>query len=228
MRTQVDMRSVLRAQGSGGLAKQRIVELRRRCPEIKVTQIARMVGVSRQWVSKVLKSEGLSTRPRRQEPQRCARCGKPLSCKGSTGLCQACYTSTRRNPMVKLVCAVCGKEFYRSSHLLRAVKTGGYYCSRACWGKFVGRNFGFGARPRRSRYSVEQIVELRSRGWTLREIAAEVGSSIRRVWAVLKELGLTGTKTAQVRASRKDKEGETPTLLRGAIALRSSPSLRRG
>jgi len=201
MRTQVDSRSVPPAQGSGGLAKQRIVELRRRCPQIEVAQIARMVGVSRQWVSQVLKSEGLPTRPRR-EPQRCARCGKPLSCKGSTGLCRACYASTRRNPMVKLVCAVCGKEFYRPASRLREMKTGGYYCSHACWGKFVGRNFGFGARPRRSRYSVEQILELRSRGWTLREIAAEVGSSIRTVWAVLKELGLTGTKTAPFRLSK--------------------------
>ena len=212
MRTQVDSRSMSPAQGSGGLTKQRILELRRRCPETRVTQIARMVGVSRQWVSQVLKSEGLSTRPPRQEPRRCARCGRPLSSKGSTGLCQACYANMRRNPRVRLVCAVCGKEFYRSSHLLRAMKSGGYYCSRACWGKFVGRNFGFGARPRSSRYSVEQIVELRSRGWTLREIATEVGSSIRSVWDVLKELGLTGTKTAPVRASKKDKEGEIPVL----------------
>ena len=53
-----------------------ILQLRRDNPTISGSDIARRLGVSRQWVSEVLKAHGLSNR-RPEHLNFCRNCGKP-------------------------------------------------------------------------------------------------------------------------------------------------------
>jgi len=189
--------------------KQQIIELKKKNPVLRTSDIARLVGVSREWVRRVLKQEGLPTTLTKAgdvSVRLCARCGKAISRAGKTGLCLSCYNhNVSMASKVKLVCAVCGKEFYRRRSLVGKTKTGTYYCSRTCWSKVLGRRFGFGAhRPRQeSKYDAQQILELKSHGWTLEQIATEVGGTKMGVWGVLKRHGLVRSRGNPASAFRR-------------------------
>jgi len=113
--------------------KDKIIRLRQSSPFLTGSDISRKLGVSRQYISRILKMHNIpniSVRPR--ETKYCLVCGNatPRKRRVCPGQCSFKYYNILVN------CAFCRVEFYRkrgkiSNNYYRGYKNN--YCSRRCY-----------------------------------------------------------------------------------------------
>lgn len=114
-------------------AKNKIVRLRKRNPLLPSNQIAKDVGVSRQYVSTVLQKHELPTAaPRIKKLKECLKCKELHSRKQRfcSSECRFKYTH------INVTCSFCHLDFYRIRHVIDNRTRAGYnriFCSRACY-----------------------------------------------------------------------------------------------
>jgi transcription elongation factor Elf1 len=107
---------------------------------MKMSEIARIVGVSRQRVYKILQEEGLPTKHHiRKCLYKCPVCGKITSRKFCSGECRKEWLQ------IPVICSECGNLFIRS----RSKFMSGYshhsdvlFCSKKCTGKWLKKHNG--------------------------------------------------------------------------------------
>jgi len=113
--------------------KNKIIRLRTKQPLLPSNQIAKAVGVSRQWVSYVLKRAGLISEAPRQKPIRtCWQCGGNHTLK-KRFCSDNCYYEYYN---IRVECAFCHVQFRRKRYIIdRGVRDGytNIYCSRRCY-----------------------------------------------------------------------------------------------
>ena len=116
--------------------KQEIIRLRQYNPLMTGATIARKVEVCKQYVSKVLKAEGLTTSvpSPRKLPRQCALCGYAIHKRQ-----RFCSSECRETYLYLLVtCAFCHTSFTRRRSDIALGHRRGYnaiYCSRICFYK---------------------------------------------------------------------------------------------
>ena len=114
--------------------KQEIIQLRQYNPLMYGSDIARKVGVCKQYVSKVLKAEGLNTFPPRQRklPRQCDLCGTAI-----TKRQRFCSLSCRNTYLyIDVTCSFCRMSFKKRRSDIALGQRRGYnykYCSRKCF-----------------------------------------------------------------------------------------------
>ena len=116
--------------------KHKIVELRNYNPLMNGSEIARKVGVCKQYVSKVLKAEELTNsvpRPRKL-PRQCTLCGYaiPKRQRFCSPKCRETYL------YLSVTCAFCHMSFIRRRSDIALGHRRGYngiYCSRSCYNR---------------------------------------------------------------------------------------------
>ena len=122
-----------------------IIKIKKTYPCFSQTKIAEEVGKTRQWVSHVLNQEGLIFKKERP----CLNCGKD---RGHNKLfcCRQCFADYHR---VELTCEVCGGKFNRTIsevlHYDEHHQRDHIYCSRECFGKWLGENYGKGRKSKK-------------------------------------------------------------------------------
>lgn len=104
--------------------RRRFRRLRARNPAITATEMRQRLGISRQRVHEIARSEGIAfAAPTRASPKLCAVCGKPLTYPNTTTHAACHY--------VTLKCAECGKQFRRGRY--DAERSKRHFCSRQCF-----------------------------------------------------------------------------------------------
>ena len=117
-------------------AKQEIIRLRQYNPLMNGSEIARKVEVCKQYVSKVLKAEGLTNSVPRQRklPRQCDLCGYPIPKRK-----RFCSFKCREIYLYLLVtCAFCHMSFIRRRSDIALGHRRAYnhiYCSRSCYNR---------------------------------------------------------------------------------------------
>lgn len=124
----------------------RVIRLRQDWPTMPTTEIAKLVGISKQRAHQILSRAGLATaRVRLISPSYCRVCSKEIPRRKyryseKRKYCSsACYLAdvVRKS---QTACRWCGKEFeIRLSQLRR---TRGNFCSKSCQGKWLSANYG--------------------------------------------------------------------------------------
>jgi DNA-binding phage protein len=134
----------------------RVIALRRQYPAMTLSQIGIQVGITRERVRQMLKRHGLPTKSTisRVFPIFvCRTCGFETTVRHTLtrdGVCRECL---QRRRVTTLSCAWDGKPFQRRTDRIRArAKNPAYtsdrfFCSREHQGQYIGRHFGFAARP---------------------------------------------------------------------------------
>jgi RNase P subunit RPR2 len=120
-------------------------------------ELARRLGVSRERIRQMVNTAGLRPLLRVQERKRyfCSRCGKEI--KPGNRFCAECRYAMHH---ITLTCTQCGKEFaitmsdYKR-RLKRRKTSAGFFCSRRCFGMYIGRVFGF--RPKLRSYPENKL-----------------------------------------------------------------------
>ena len=117
-----------------------VLHLRTNDPTISASDMARAVGVSREWVRQTLVTLGLSTRKPPLPVRLCPVCQTVIPRKINKFCSTECMSASRR---VTLTCLNCKQEFQRRRRLhLRNLEKGYKYiwCSRQCQGQWLGKN----------------------------------------------------------------------------------------
>jgi len=116
--------------------KEQIIHLRKYNPLMNGSEIARKVGVCKQYVSKVLKAEELTNsvpRPRKL-PRQCTLCGYAIPQRQ-----RFCSSKCRETYLYLIVtCAFCHTSFKRRRSDIALGYKRGYnhiYCSRSCYNR---------------------------------------------------------------------------------------------
>ena len=114
-------------------AKNRIVRLRKKYPLLHSIDIAKTIGVSKQYVSYILQKNDLITCvPKAKKDLRtCTGCSilHGYNRKFCSNACRFKYTN------IEVECSFCHVKFYRKRHVLLKNYRYGYkniYCSRSC------------------------------------------------------------------------------------------------
>ncbi len=114
--------------------------------------IANDLGVSKERVRQVLKERALTRIPSRRKPdirKNCAHCSEKIDVKNYryTKSRMYCSESCKCNQMYTFVdnCAWCSKPVILSkrSPRIRRNTSGLWYCNKHCFGKYIGKNYGF-------------------------------------------------------------------------------------
>jgi len=146
------------ARGKRGEIFEWVCELRHKNPSLSAAEIARIVGRSRERVRQILTEGGFSTARPFDPRRRCQVCGKRKMHPLKHGFCLSCFPSPR---WIILSCPVCGKSFSRRlCHIKYQISKRGYnnfFCSRICFGKWLGAKFGFGVH-RKSRGTAMMVT----------------------------------------------------------------------
>lgn len=110
--------------------RQQVVELRQKNPCMTSTWIADKVGLSRERVRQILKSEGLMTK---RPPRLCPQCGKTVRSRRQVYCSWKCR---RKDTYIKAACDYCGKlKEVRASYIVSQQGIRGYnnfYCGLSC------------------------------------------------------------------------------------------------
>lgn len=128
----------------------------------KVVEVARGYGVSRQRIYQLIEKFGIELPPRLHRVKvACLNCGKEIEVKKSVAKIQKrffCSPECRKNYIyMELTCATCGKKFLKrkkeyewhtGKHWQEALKEK-HFCSKKCWGRYVGVNFSGWKKQRR-------------------------------------------------------------------------------
>lgn len=122
--------------------REKVLDLRTLNPNVRASQIAREIDISREAVRQILKFFRLPTRlPPILKHDNCPNCGGIK--RRTARVCRRCFLTLKK---VELVCEYCGKDFPRSnSHVLAATKRGckHIWCTKFCQGRWLGRTYGF-------------------------------------------------------------------------------------
>jgi hypothetical protein len=128
--------------------RKRVSELRSANLSMKMSQIAKNVGISRQRVYRILKTEGLPTKPivKKYEHQcyKCCVCGTLSTSEFCSNECKQTWTR------IPVVCSGCGKLFFRSRHQFMANYRHhniALFCSPLCTGRWIQEQWGFNRYP---------------------------------------------------------------------------------
>ena len=121
-------------------SKDKIIQLRTENPLMNSVEIGTEVGVSKQYVHKILRKEGLHTSvPKKKRFNRCKQCNEPV--KPSVNICSGtCHFNYYR---IKVTCSFCHVDFYlQRSEVTQRYKRGynNIYCSKPCY--YKGRKDG--------------------------------------------------------------------------------------
>lgn len=116
-------------------AKKKVVRLRNQHPLMSNAEIGRKIGVSRAYVSTVLKKNNLVTNvPHKLNIKYCEICGSVMNSRKPSLTCSPhCRFLYNR---IKVECSYCTVEFYlRRSEVSQRYKRGykNIYCSRLCY-----------------------------------------------------------------------------------------------
>lgn len=132
--------------------RQQVIDIKTKYPCYRQVTIAQQVGVSRQRVSSILTDVGMQKRHIRKRI--CLNCGNVIennNKKFCNNDCSKAYHT------LKLTCEECGTEFPRRTSEVLSYddhhKRGHYFCSKKCFGKWCGTNYGFG-----SKYEKGEII----------------------------------------------------------------------
>ncbi len=176
-------------------AVDRILEINRRYPCLYLQEIGDKVGVSRERVRQVLVKAGITERGKQKRGcfYTCNDCGILYRFNGqcSRNYCRDCYPKHRLDHWATLVCEVCGTDFRRRIHEVRAAFCKlGYehiFCGKPCQGVWLGkRNHG---RRRKSKYAhlLPQIEEM-LKTKTKTQVARELGLPNNWFWTTYPNL----------------------------------------
>lgn len=111
--------------------------------ELKESQIASELGVSRERIRQLLHALNLPTRIKKYRP--CRECGKLFPTKKGKKKAFCSLECRRASVYIKTRCAACGLEFEASKNVLKTKLKLGYkhfFCSRSCSRKFIGKLVG--------------------------------------------------------------------------------------
>ena len=136
----------------GKSVRESVIELRQADPDRSASDMAKVIGCSRERVRQVLKSLDLPTTSGAYRVQYFCQnleCGKELTGSGRNKrkYCdKTCYFKSRRT---EVICAECGKAKYVINSQYKYKMAHGqkcWYCSRTCLGAWLGREHGVGTR----------------------------------------------------------------------------------
>jgi len=148
-------------RGKRGEVFEKVCKLRRENPYLSAAEIARTVGRSRERVRQILIAAGFPTSPILDSRYRCKVCGKLRKRPLKRGFCISCSPFPR---WITFSCPVCGKNFSRRYvHIKYQMTKRGYknfFCSHACFGKWLGITFGFGVRQNRGERTIARRITL--------------------------------------------------------------------
>lgn len=144
-----------------------IAKMREQFPCYTLQQIGDEFGVGRERVRQVLNLESVETKSlqRLTTGKKCQRCGEIISGRQRKDYCSKCRYELHH---VQIVCDQCGKLFWRkASQVLvypnRKMEHNHFFCNRVCFGKWTGKNNGFGKNPRNIKhYSLSLNIILRN------------------------------------------------------------------
>ena len=119
--------------------RKRVTDIRSTDLSVTMSEIGRMVGISRQRVYQILNEEGLATKhPTKKYQYRCPECGAISTRK----FC--CVECKKRWQQVPVICSGCGKLFFRNqSRFLNYYRYHNdvLFCSKECTGKWLSKQF---------------------------------------------------------------------------------------
>ena len=112
----------------------KVLSIRRKIPTIPPVEIAKVLGISREWARKLLERNGKPTNLLRLG-KFCNECGKKLERLPKRGMCRNCWSVMSK---VDVDCAGCGTPIKVAKPLYdRAINNnryrGNFYCSRPCF-----------------------------------------------------------------------------------------------
>ena len=145
--------------------RQKVRALRSLDLSLRMSQIGKQIGISRQRVYQILRDEGLPTKhlitKRQTKCYACPVCGTISKSKFCCDECKNKWT------LIPIICSGCGKLFFRSSRVLIANyrhRQGFLFCSKQCTGKWLRDQYGFERYPehkgRKRKYDWDAIWKL--------------------------------------------------------------------
>lgn len=123
--------------------REKILHLRQINPELRGSEIAAQLGVSRERIRQLLVELNLPTRIRSIEA--CQYCGKLFNTRRGKRKEYCSRTCRKAAIFTTITCSACGLEFKISSKLLQRrlrLKYKHFFCSRSCSRKYVGKYVG--------------------------------------------------------------------------------------
>ena len=128
--------------------RESVVTIRKKNPCATLAQIGDKVGISRERVRQILKSEGGKTRHLDIKHQYyCLNCAKVFKSYSSKNPKWCSLLCRHEYSCIPVTCNICGKLFRKKQSALVAQSNdsryrGNDYCSRKCFGVWVGKNIG--------------------------------------------------------------------------------------
>lgn len=129
----------------------KVIALKIYNPEIKATEIAELVGLTRERVRQILNKYGMPTKVSKMH-RPCAHCGHDVNHYVNLFCSAECRYL---NFNIELECEVCKEKFYRSRTRHEINLRRGYqhiYCSKQCQGHYLGVTYG--AHTRRGKVKI--------------------------------------------------------------------------
>ena len=119
---------------SGMSTEKKVLAMRERANTIPPVEIAKVLGISREWARKLLERNGKPTNLLRPG-KFCAECGKRLERVPKRGMCRACYSVKSK---VDVECSGCKTSMQVAQPLYKRAMNnnryrGNFYCSRDCF-----------------------------------------------------------------------------------------------
>lgn len=119
---------------SGMSTENKVLAIREKDKTIPTVEIAKILGISREWARKLLERNGKPTNFLRLG-KFCPECGKRLERFPKRGMCRACYSVKSK---VDVICAGCKNSMQVSQPLYnRAMSSerykGNFFCTRECF-----------------------------------------------------------------------------------------------
>jgi len=130
-----------------------------------------------------LETVSLAIKFKNEGSRRCEICGKPII------VGKRC----EEHNQVKLTCYICGKEFskYFATYNRDLKHYSHFFCSRRCFGKYIGANFGFVVNPPKSKYDYGKIYEMANEGCRGIDISNTLNILPSSIYGILKKGGYT-------------------------------------
>ncbi len=168
---------------------QAIIEIRKSNPCATLKQIGDKIGVTRERVRQILNENRLPTIHWKQK-YLCIVCGSEIKERNRkwkhSAFCSVECGKKYHHPT--LICDQCGKAFTRQlSYILRTKNDAGTFCSRQCYGKWLGRNYGFSVHPEncgaKSKYDYSEIDRLYIEGLSCAEISRRLNMPVTTIYS---------------------------------------------
>ena len=135
----LSMEEIYKFRHSGMSTESKVLEIREQNRTIPPVEIAKILGISREWARQLLERNGKPTNILRLG-KFCPKCGKRLERIPKRGMCRECYSDYSK---VDVLCAGCDSPMRVAKPLYnRAISSiryrGNFFCSRPCFDKNKG------------------------------------------------------------------------------------------